>query len=461
MLKYRNFVTNLLKSYLCLANILITILLLTSLIQLYFQLDSQAKPVLKSESIEIRILSETSRNFQKIYFAENSLRVWQLKTKDKFKLGNRYLIQGAKKLFNFSTNIYTNDIIEDRTSELNTKKENLSLSNAVIGVIETKSIKHELGCDILCAILYQVNTLKAYASTEILRLSCNIYGNDWVSLSPFDSCSDISALLQGLLLGGSQNFSEQMQSNFKITGVTHIVAISGFNITLIIVLVESILKKFELTFSIQFWIILIFLLLFIILVGTSASVLRAGLMGFFILLAKLVKRPCSGLRALLLASVVLLLYNPFYLFSVSFQLSFLATFGLLSFLNLEEITSQKWLIGVFENAWATIVANLYTLPVLVNTFGYFSPLSILPNLIILPLVPFIMLLDLTILLPLIGKYIGFSAAICCAWVLGLIQWFGTWLPLIYLDHLNWVEVVIWYLFLLTITKIYKFKKNIL
>jgi competence protein ComEC len=212
-----------------------------------------------------------------------------------------------------------------------------------------------------------------------------------------------------------------------------------------VVLVQGILEKIKLSFKIQFVVIFMFLSLFVVLVGPSPSVVRAALMGVIMLIARLFGRSCSGLRALVLASATMLLYNPFYLFSVSFQLSFLATFGLLSFFDITDVISFKWAEIIKETAWATIVANLYTLPVLINTFGYFSPLSIIPNVIILPVIPVTMLLELLIFVPFVGGYLGIFAGLVCAWILGFVEWLSSWLPLVHLEKLEIWEIGIWYL----------------
>ena len=418
------------------------------------------QPNLENTSkFSIRIVSIQKNGFiQKVFGMEDG-KIWELKIDSKqmknLKLGYIYNLNGTKSIFN------RQETATLETQELKqAQSQNYALSSAVVGAINLDGVKDSGICDFGCHTLIKVDDVRRFASNQIQNSSCNLYSNDWAYLSPFESCTDIGALLQGLLLGGSQSFSKDMQQNFRTTGITHIVAISGFNISLIIVLVQNILEKIKLGFKIQFSIILLFLSLFVVLVGPTPSVLRAALMGIIMLLARLFGRSCSGIRALILASVTMLLYNPYYIFSVSFQLSFLATFGLLSFFDITDVLSFKWAEIIKETAWATIVANLYTFPVLINTFGYFSPLSIIPNVIILPVIPMTMLLELLLFVPFVGNYLGIFAGLICAWILGFVEWLSTWLPLVYLEKLEVWEIGFWYAGLLSLAFIVKSQRRI-
>ena len=408
----------------------------------------------------IRIVSIQKNGFIQKVFGMESGKVWEIKIDKKqiknLSLGHIYNIKGSK-------SIYTRQLTEMlETQELKqAQSQNYALSSAVVGSINMDQTYGIKVCDFWCGVILKIDDLRRYATNQIQSSSCNLYSQDWAYLSPFDSCTDIAALLQGLLLGGSQSFSKNMQQNFRTTGITHIVAISGFNISLIIVLVQGILEKIKLGFKIQFTIILLFLSLFVVLVGPTPSVLRAALMGVIMLLARLFGRSCGGIRALILASVVMLTYNPYYIFSVSFQLSFLATFGLISFLDITEVLSFKGVELIKETAWATIVANLYTLPILINTFGYFSPLSIIPNVIILPIVPLTMLLELLLFVPFIGNYLGIFAGLICAWILGFVEWLSSWLPLVYMEKLETWEVCIWYLGLAGLAFLVRYKREVI
>ena len=421
------------------ANILLLVLFSWVLLQ-SFKVDKAEK----YETLEISfwLVNQVRNTFGMKYYGFYDNHFYEIipakSEKSTLKLGQKYTVLAEFQKYD------RNEILDENKDEL---RENYALSAGVWGKITILKTKDVEACDYSCRFIQFLDQVRNQGRIDILRSSCNLYGHDWQYLSPFDNCTDIAGLLQGLLLGGSGGFTPEMQQKFRVTGITHIVAISGFNITLIIVCLQFILERLKMSFKWQFGIIITVLTIFIALVGPSPSVLRAGLMSCMILLARLFGRVCSASRALFLGSVVMLLYNPFFLFSVSFQLSFLATLGLLSYFETLPELDFQWFRSILETAWATIVANLYTLPVLINTFGYFSPLSVLPNIIILPFVPLIMILDLLIFIPFVGVYLGVIPGLFCAWILGLVDWLSGWLPLVYLEKMTLIEVIAWYIFL--------------
>ena len=425
------------------ANILVVIVLSFALLQ-----SSKTQTIQNPDSFELsfQIVNQVRTNFGVKNFGLYNSHIYDVNPakyqKFAFKIGQKYSV--VAQIQNYDRNEVLDVVESQNKQEL---RENYALSAGIWGKINVVKLKYVQDCDLFCKSIQNLGLLRNQAKIDILRSSCNLYGHDWKYLSPFENCTDIAGLLQGLLLGGSGGFTPEMQQKFRTTGITHIVAISGFNITLIIVCLQFVLERLKISFKWQFGIIITMLFIFITLVGPSPSVLRAGLMSSVMLLARLLGRVCSATRALFLASAIMLSYNPFFLFSVSFQLSFLATMGLLSYFETLPELDFQWFRSILETAWATIVANLYTLPVLINTFGYFSPLSVIPNVIILPFVPLIMLLDLVIFIPYVGHYLGVIPGLFCAWILGLVDWLSSWLPLVYLEKMSWSETISWYTFL--------------
>jgi ComEC/Rec2-related protein len=426
------------------ANVLLVILFSWILIQGF---KSDQSPQIETTEMSFWLVNQVKNTFGMKYYGFYQNHFYEIipskNEKNNLKLGQKYTVLAQFQKYD------RNEILDEANSATakNELRENYALNAGVWGKITILKTKTVESCDFSCKFVQFLDQVRNQGKVDILRSSCNLFGHDWQYLSPFENCTDIAGLLQGLLLGGSGGFTADMQQKFRVTGITHIVAISGFNITLIIVCLQFILERLKTSFKWQFGIIITVLTIFIALVGPSPSVLRAGLMSGMMLLARLLGRVCSATRALFLGSAVMLLYNPFFLFSVSFQLSFLATLGLLSYFETLPELDFQWFRSILETAWATIVANLYTLPVLINTFGYFSPLSVLPNIIILPFVPLIMFLDLLVFIPVVGVYLGIIPGLFCAWILGLVDWLSSWLPLFYLEKMSLVEIVLWYAFL--------------
>jgi competence protein ComEC len=198
-----------------------------------------------------------------------------------------------------------------------------------------------------------------------------------------------SYLASGMLLGVS-SFSSELLETFRVTGLSHIVVLSGFNITILIVFVLILLRP--LPVSVRVVVASLVVVIFVTMVGGGSSLVRASGMAFISLLALLFGRGYVASQALLISLIAILLYSPLSLFyDASLHLSFLATAGIVyGCQSLEEIFS-KWLSrGASQLLAATIAAYLSTLPYILYTFGTFSLYGVMSNLLVLPLVPLTM-----------------------------------------------------------------------
>jgi len=145
------------------------------------------------------------------------------------------------------------------------------------------------------------------------------------TLMPFPEVS----ILEGIILGNKQIFSEEIKNNLSITGTSHITAISGMNIVIISEILMIILIGLGLWRKQAFYFVVVLIFLFIVMVGAPASAVRAGIMGMILLYAKKVGRLGSATRIMVFAGAIMLLFNPFLLrYDVGFQLSFIAVIGL-------------------------------------------------------------------------------------------------------------------------------------
>lgn len=199
----------------------------------------------------------------------------------------------------------------------------------------------------------------------------------------------------GLLIGARRGIPEEVQTAFNRTGTTHIIAISGYNITLIATIFQAMLLPLV-GRKRAFWVIVIALGVFVILTGAQASVVRAAVMGVIVLLAKRLGRRSRMTTALALAAVVMVLSNPLVLRDdKGFQLSFLATIGLVYLSpRLERYT--RFVTGRFglrDSLTATLASTLATLPLIVVTFGRLSLVALIANMLILPMIPLAMALS--------------------------------------------------------------------
>lgn len=203
-----------------------------------------------------------------------------------------------------------------------------------------------------------------------------------------------SGLGAGLLLGAKQALGEDLESAFRETGIIHIVVLSGYNVMLVVIFVMYLLGYF-LPLRPRVMIGLLAILAFALLVGLSATVVRACIMASLLLVAQYFGRTYLVLRGLLLAGVGMLIFNPLLLvYDVGFQLSFLATLGLI----LIAPHFEQWFkivpgaIGLRGFLIATISTQIAVLPLLLFQIGQFSVVSVIVNVLVLPMVPVAMFL---------------------------------------------------------------------
>ena len=200
-----------------------------------------------------------------------------------------------------------------------------------------------------------------------------------------------SAFLGGITIGAREGLPKDLQDKFRTTGVAHIVALSGYNITIV---AETIMLFFS--FLPQYLAIgggVIGVVLFAIMTGASATVLRASIMALLALTAKATGRIYTVSWALFLAGFFMVLQNPKILrFDTSFQLSFLATLGLIYISPIVKnklgFVTEKF--GLREIFSATISAQIAVLPLLVYKTGLISIVGLPVNFLILPFIPLTM-----------------------------------------------------------------------
>lgn len=211
-----------------------------------------------------------------------------------------------------------------------------------------------------------------------------------------------SSFLTGLLLGGGGSMPTELTNAFQATGTTHIIALSGFNVTIIVTVISALMiRLFGRRWA---WIpSLATVVVFVVMTGASASVVRAAVMAVIGQAALFLGRPVAVGRLLGYTALAMLVQNPFLLeFDLGFQLSFFATIGLVYYGKM----LQRYLSGVpeafslRENGASTLGAMLVTEPWIIWTFGRFSLIAPFVNIVVLPFIPVAMGLGALIVLTL-------------------------------------------------------------
>jgi competence protein ComEC len=231
------------------------------------------------------------------------------------------------------------------------------------------------------------------------RFKVMIYHNIFTLKNKFQNTINLSipepnaAFINGILLGTRQNIPDDLKDAFSRTGTTHILAISGYNIMIIS---EAILLGLVWFFRrrVAFWISVGIIILFVILTGASASVVRAAVMGLLLSFAHGYGRLYDQKNSIILAGAVMIYHNPMVLiFDIGFQLSFAAVLGLIYLYPLLDYKLYKIpkLGGLKELILMTASAQIVVSPLLIYYFGNFSLISLPTNVLILSFLPYAML----------------------------------------------------------------------
>ncbi|HPC06345.1 MAG TPA: ComEC/Rec2 family competence protein, partial [Anaerolineaceae bacterium] len=249
-----------------------------------------------------------------------------------------------------------------------------------------------------------------------------------------------ASLLDGILLGNERNIPVDVANAFRNTGTSHIIAISGFNISIISALFVRLFSRLIANRKRVFWVTVSAVALYTILVGAQPPVVRAAIMGVAGLLGSLIGRRQTGMNSLVFTAAVMAGITPAMLWDASFQLSFCATMGLVLLAdplsNWFERLVEKSIPGpqhsiftraVSEYILFTLAAQLAALPVLAFHFHQFPLSGLVANPLILPVQPLVMILGG---LMLIFSLIWFPLGQFFAWL--------AWPPIIYT-----IKVVTW------------------
>ncbi|PIR65752.1 MAG: hypothetical protein COU52_02495 [Candidatus Omnitrophica bacterium CG10_big_fil_rev_8_21_14_0_10_43_8] len=200
-----------------------------------------------------------------------------------------------------------------------------------------------------------------------------------------------SLLMGGLILGERASFSNEMRQKFVDTGTIHIIALSGYNVTIV---AEWIMKLFSfLPFSFGIGAGILAILLFVLMTGANSTAVRAGLMATLALFARATGRNYDVARALVFAGVLMILINPFVLvYEVSFQLSFIATVAVIFFAPRIEKYFRRVpdFFKLRDIVSVTCAAYVFVLPFILYKMGNLSLVALPANVLILPFIPFTM-----------------------------------------------------------------------
>ena len=241
-----------------------------------------------------------------------------------------------------------------------------------------------------------------------------------------------ASFLSGILVGRDEDIPDQLKNAFQDTGTSHLVAISGFNITIVAGLILALAGRL-LPKRWSVWAAIVILGGYTVMAGASPSVVRAAIMGVLAMVGKSIGRNRTAVNSLGLAAMVMVLFNPLILRDIGFQLSVAATAGILLigaplndwFVSRKTSDDKPPEVNAFwrtagDSVVITMAAQLTTLPFLLYHFHRYPLIGLLVNPFVLPVQPAAMIIG------------GFAAIAGMIWLpLGKIIASVAWIPLAY------------------------------
>ncbi len=220
-----------------------------------------------------------------------------------------------------------------------------------------------------------------------------------------------ASILAGILLGDREDIPVEMMDEFIKTGTIHILAISGLNVGLVAFIILAFFKLLRIPRRTRYFLAIVFLIIYCIMTGGRPSVVRATLMASVLLFGLVIDRDADVMNSLAISALILLFVNPFYLFDPGFQLSFLTVIAIVmltpkleGFIKMDtpEGMVESWhfktkrfivkSISVSLSAWLGII------PLIAYYSNTFSPITVLINLILIPLVTLATAIGFTLLI---------------------------------------------------------------
>src|SRR3990172_2708987 len=268
--------------------------------------------------------------------------------------------------------------------------------------------------------------------------------------------SPSSSLLLGIIFGIKEQMPKDFSDNLRTSGVFHVIAASGMNVTLIGGFISTFFAFFVKR-QIAIGLSILGILFYAVLAGLEPSIIRASIMGILVFSSQILVRQTLAINGLTLAGFGMLFIDPMLLSDVGFQLSFAATLRLILIPKIRAI-GRIWVIGNDINT--TIAAQVATLPILLANFGTYSIYSILVNGLVLWTVPILMMIGgigavLGLILEPFGQLLIYLSFPLLLYFETIVNFFGEIGGIMALKNFPWQFTVGYYCLLISVLLIFK------
>ena len=300
--------------------------------------------------------------------------------------------------------------------------------------------------------LYNNHIYKTFQANQITLTHQTDFLNKIKSsiIKRIDSMGSSSAYLHAFILGETAYIGQPVYQDYQENGTTHLFAVSGMHISLLVLILTKLLRKIHIKETLGNILIVAFLFFYMFLIGFTPSVIRGSLLYIFLLINKKLKLNLSTVTVLYLLFLFLILINPFYIYDLGFEYSFLTSFGLILFSK--KITGNYFLKLIKISA----IAFLFSFPITIYNFYEINLLTILNNIIIVPLVSTILfpLTLLTFIMPIFEPILQIG--------INILEWFSH-----FLNHFSInlivpkINIIFFFIYFFIIYFVYKGKTKYL
>ena len=270
--------------------------------------------------------------------------------------------------------------------------------------------------------VFVVNNIFTFFYEKILFVKGKLMESISMNFSPPQD-----SILLGVVYGNDKTMPKDVKNEFNATGLSHLTAVSGSNIVILINILMVFLLALGFWRGQAFYFAVALIWFYILLIGFPISGVRAAIMGCIALLATKFGRQNASSRVLVLTASLMILQNPLLLFyDISFQLSFLASMGIIhikpiidNYLQFNQELFKKPIVRFFSDIVSvTFAAQIATLPVIAYNFGALSLISPVTNLLVLPIIPWLTVLGLLVsIVGVFSNILGFIFSLPCMFLL--------------------------------------------
>ena len=326
----------------------------------------------------------------------------RIQTEKDYQYGDRLLVKGAIKRPETKNIVsYSKDIVQAQSKTSFDYKQ--YLENQDIFAIINASEKNVT----LLSHGYRSNPVLRYAYLVREKIK-----NQFLEKMPLES----GAFLRAILLGDRSELPKKLNESFRNSGTMHILAISGLNVALIAAAFLYFFKLLRIRRKVYYTITMLLLVFLMILTGSSASVVRATIMCIVFLAGLLLGRPADAYNSLGTAAFFILIINPKDIFDVGFQLSFMAVLSMVYLApKLMHAVKKDWNFYIrkylLEPFAVSVSATLGTFPFILYYFKMGTPIAVISNILIVPLMFVLMIGGMCFIalgwLPIIGDMLAY------------------------------------------------------